>query len=283
MRQKIETIIKRWVLMLLVGVSFSSCIYDKYHTVQFSITADAVGEDGKSLPDLLIDSKRIYFFVNDRYYDGLVPGADGSYQVSFSEDAQYTFVAAGSEDDGAFRFMEPVNGDYINSQYVEVVDYDNIPVLYWGSLTADGSSESVRIEMRDVRCRAHVLVRNLRQHFGSSDYNVVIGGLRKGLTYAGQGCGDMTEARRAGAFQGDADLWLSDELTALPTAPNEGITVRLQRDSGEQIAYADVDDDGNRMALTAGGDVVFVITMYDRVGISATVEPWSEVYSEFTF
>jgi hypothetical protein len=29
--------------------------------------------------------------------------------------------------------------------------------------------------------------------------------------------------------------------------------------------------------------VVFVITMYDRVGISVTVEPWSEVYSEFTF
>ena len=275
---------KYMAMMLLFAAVLSSCIYDKYHTVQFSITANAVGDDGKTLPDYLIDSKKIYFFVNERYYDGLVQGPDGSYQVSFPEGAAYTFVAAGSEDDAAFRFMQPVDGDYIHSQYVEVMDYDNLPPLYWGSVTTtDGSTESVRVEMRDIRCRVHVLIRNLRNRFGDGQYAVFIGGLRKGLTFAGEACGDMTEVRRSGAFQGTVDQWLSDELVALPTAQGEGITVRLQRGDGELIAYADRDDDGNVMALPASGDVVFIITMYDRVGISVRVAPWSDVYSEFIF
>ena len=276
-------IIKRVSLVLLAVVPFSSCIYDKYHTVQFSITADAVGDDGKTLSDRLIDSKRIFFFVNGRYYDGLVPGSDGSYQVSFPEGAQYTFVAAGSEDSTAFRFTEPVDGDNINNQYVEVLDYDNIPAVYWGSVTSDGRSESVHVEMTDVRGRVHVLVRNLRNRFGDGIYNVIIGGLRKGLTYSGEACGNMVERKRNGAFQSGADLWLSEELITLPTAPNEGITIRLQRDNGEQIGYFEVDDEGNQMLVNKGVDVVFVISLLDRVGFSITVAPWSDVFSEFIF
>ncbi len=89
------------------------------------------------------------------------------------------------------------------------------------------------------------------------------------------------EVCRNGAFQGEADKWLSQELISLPTAPNEGINIRIQRGDGELIAYADVDDDGNKMSLNPGDDVVFIITLHDRLGVSVKVAPWSDVYSDF--
>ena len=84
MRHIITAVFKRAALMLLTVVSLSSCIYDKYNTVQFNIYADAIGTDGKVLPDYLIENKHIYFFVNERYFDRLVPDADGGYNVTFS-------------------------------------------------------------------------------------------------------------------------------------------------------------------------------------------------------
>ena len=275
--------IKQASLVLLSAMAMTSCIYDHYHTVQFNIYADAVDDDGHVLPEDLTESKRIYFFVNERYFDGLVPGQDGNYFLSFPEGSVYTFVGAASEDDEAFRFMTPVDGDYIHSQYLEVLDYGNIPPVYWGSVSTDGADENIRIEMRDIRCRSHVIIKNMRNRYGQSNYSVFIGGLRKGLTFDGQACGDIAEVTRNGAFQGDADLWLSDELISLPTAPNEGINVRIQKGDGELIAYAEVDDDGNVMALHPGDDVVFIITLNDRLGLSVKVAPWTDVYSEFNF
>ena len=281
MRHIITAVFKRAALMLLTVVSLSSCIYDKYNTVQFNIYADAIGTDGKVLPDYLIENKHIYFFVNERYFDRLVPDADGGYNVSFPEGSVYTFVAAASEDSTAFRFNTPIDGDHIHTWYCEVLDYSNIPPIYWGTVSTDNSNDAVRIQMRDIRCRSHVLIQNMRNRYGDSNYSVVIGGLRRSLTFDGEACGDIVEVFRNGAFQGEADKWLSEELISLPTAPNEGINIRIQRGDGELIAYADVDDDGNKMSLNPGDDVVFIITLHDRLGVSVTVAPWSDVYSDF--
>lgn len=270
-------------MILLLTAVLSSCIYDKYHTVQFNVYADAVGDDGNTVPDYLVDGKRVYFFVNDRYFDGLVPGENGSYNVSFPEGSVYTFVGAAAEDESAFRFNTPYDGENIHNVYAEVLDYANIPPLYWGSVSTTGGEEGIHIEMRDIRCRSHILIKNMRNRYGESNYSVVIGGLRKAISYDGEACGDMAEVHRQGAFQGAVDQWLSNELISLPTAPNEGINVRIQRGDGELIAYADIDDDGNVMALPAGGDVVFIITLNDRLGLSVKVAQWSDVYSEFNF
>lgn len=283
MKHRVTERIWRTALMLTLAVSLSSCIYDHYHTVQFNIYADAVGSDGKTVPDFLIDSKRIYFFVNERYFDRLVPGADGGYNVSFPEGSVYTFVGAATQDSTALRFNTPVDGDHIHSWYAEVLDYNNIPPLYWGSVSTGDSEEAIHIQMKDIRCRSHVLIQNMRNRYGDSQYSIIIGGLRKALTFDGEACGDIVEMHRQGAFQGTADKWLSEELISLPTAPNEGITIRIQRGDGELIAYADVDDDGNIMALKPGDDVVFIITLHDRLGVSIKVAPWSDVYSEFNF
>lgn len=278
--QRIIKILKSTVVFSVLVVSMSSCIYDHYNTVQFNIHVHAVDNSGNQLSDNTLQGQHLYFFVNERYSAELYPDANGNYFSSFPEGTVVQFVSVASEDSTAFRFNPPVTGDHIHNWYAEVLDYNNIPPLYYGSTILGESSDDVSIVMKDIRCRFRVLVRNLKNRLGDGDYNVVIGGLRRAITYEGEGCGDIVEKQGLGSMQSSGD-WLSNEIISLPTAIGEGITIRLYRDS-EVAAFANLDDEGEIMSLYAGDDKVFIITLYDHARISVHVAPWSEINQDFT-
>ena len=271
--------LKAVAALLLLMMCASSCIYDHYHTMQFNIHIHAVDDNGKQLPDYAIQGQHLYFFLDERYSAELYPDANGNYFSSFPEGTVVQFVSVASEDSTAFRFNTPVTGDHIHEWYAEVLDYNYIPPLYYGSTILQEGSDNVQIVMKDIRCRFRVLVRNLRNRMGDGVYFTGIGGLRKAITYEGEGCGDLVDCTMGGAMQSDGS-WLSNEQISLPTAPNEGVTVRLYRE-GEVVFYSDVDDDGNLMQLHAGDDVCFVVTMWDKAVVSIRIVPWSEVYQSF--
>ena len=140
-------------------------------------------------------------------------------------------------------------------------------------------ADNLQIVMKDIRCRFRVLIRNLRNRLGEGNYFAGVGGLRKAITYEGEGCGDLVDCSVNGAMLDDGN-WLSNEQIALPTAPNEGVAIRLYQE-GEVVFYADVDDEGNLMQLHAGDNVCFVVTMWDKVNATVKVVPWSEILQSF--
>ena len=271
--------LKTVAALLLLMVCASSCIYDHYHTTQFNIHIHAVDDNGKRLPDYAIQGQHLYFFIDERYSAELYPDANGNYFSSFPEGTVVQFVSVASEDSTAFRFNTPVTGDHIHEWYAEVLDYNYIPPLYYGSTILQEGSDNVQIVMKDIRCRFRVLVRNLKNKMGDGSYKIGVSGLRKAITYEGQGCGDLIDCMLIGAMQGDGN-WISETKTVLPTAPNEGISIRLYQNDNV-VFYSDVDDEGNLMQLHAGDDVCFVVTLWDKAAISIRVVPWSEVYQSF--
>lgn len=271
--------LKTLVGAVLLTMGMSSCIYDKYNTAQFNISIKAVDNDGKTVPYYEIQGQHLYFFLNDRYAGEMTPDPQGFYYNSLASGNEIKFVAVGSEDSTAFRIYPPVEGDHIHNQYVEVIDYENIPPLYYGIAKMTEGDDNLQIEMRDLRSRSCVLVNNMLHKFGNDGaYTVVYSGLRKGITYEGVTCGDMVEARSGTAREDDS--WLSKELISLPTAPNESLRLTLYHND-TQVAFAEVDDDGNPLVLNPGDNVCFIITLYDYVGISVKVVPWDEIPIDF--
>ncbi len=272
--------LKATVVAVMLTVGMTSCIYDCYNTAQFNITVKATDSDGKIVPPYAIQGQHLYFFVNDRYKDELTSDVAGYYYTSLAQGNDIKFVGVGSEDSTAFRIYPPVEGDHIHNQYVEIIDYENIPPLYHGLVHMTEGSDNLQIEMKDIRCRAHVLVNNMYHKYGDGTYTVTISGLRKGITYEGVTCGDMIEVKRNGAVMADGS-WLSDELISLPTAPGENLRFTLHF-NGIQIFYTEQDVDGQLMTLNAGDDVCFVITLWDMTRATVTVVPWEEIPAIFS-
>ena len=267
------------IVLALMSLLLSSCCCDDKDSEHFNVCVEIIASDDNPLPDNLIDSKWLYTFVNRRFFNSPVPDVSGEYNISFPSGDIFTFIG-GISDETAFRFNNPVKGEDIQNWYAEVIDYDNIPPFYYGSVTTSKGTDHIMVQLYDIRCRSHVLIRNMHSRYGAGDYQVFIGGLRRTITFEGVICGDMVERRLDGVFQENSDHWLSKELISLPTAPGEGVNVRIQRGDGETIVYRDVDDDGNKMALHSGDDVVFMITFGEHVSIR--VAPWTEVYSDLS-
>ena len=267
------------VVLVLVSLLLSSCCCNDDDCEQFNVCVKVIASDDKPIAESLTDSKWLYAFVDGRYFNSPAPDVNGEYNISFPSGGIFTFVG-GIADETAFRFNNPVKGEDIQNWYAEVIDYNNIPPFYYGSVTTSKGDDHVMVQMHDIRCRSHVLVRNMHSRYGAGDYQVFIGGLRQTITFEGVVCGDTLERHLDGDFQENSDHWLSKELISLPTAPGEGVNVRIQRDDGETIISRDVDDDGNLMALHSGDDVVFVITFGEHVSIR--VAPWTEVYSDLS-
>lgn len=272
--------LKTLVGAMLLTMGMSSCIYDHYHTAQFNISVKATDNDGKTVPYYEIQGQHLYFFLNDRYTGEMTPDPQGFYYNSLASGNDIKFVAVGSEDSTAFRIYPPVEGDHIHNMYAEVIDYENIPPLYYGIARMTEGDDNLVIEMKDLRCRSCVLVYNMAHKFGGDGaYTVTYHGLRKGITYEGVTCGDMVEMRRGGELRAD-NSWLSKELVSLPTAPDESLRLTLWHND-TQVAYAEVDDDGNPMVLNPGDNVCFIITLYDYAGVSVKVVPWDEIPTNF--
>ena len=268
--------LKAFVGAVLLTMSMTSCIYDKYNTAQFNISVTATDNDGKTVSPYAMQGQHLYFFLNDRYVDELSSDVAGYYHTSMGLGNEIKFVSVGSEDETAFRIYPPVAGDHIHNQYVEVVDYENIPPLYHGVVQMVEGSDNLVIEMKDLRCRSCVLVYNMINKYGADGvYKVTYHGLRKGITYEGVTCGDMVEVSRNGNIREDKS-WLSNELISLPTAPEESLTFTLWHDN-VPVAVAEVDDEGNPMVLNARDEKCFIITLYDHAQISVKVVPWEEI------
>ena len=272
--------LKATVVAVMLTMGMTSCIYDCYNTAQFNITVKATDSDGKIVPPYAIQGQHLYFFVNDRYKDELTSDVAGYYYTSLAQGNDIKFVGVGSEDSTAFRIYPPVEGDHIHNQYVEIIDYENIPPLYYGLVNMTEGSDNLQIEMTDIRCRSCVLVYNMIHKFGTDGaYSVTYHGLRKGITYEGTACGDMVEIKRNGEIRQD-ESWLSRELISLPTSPDENLRFSLWHNN-VQVAYAEVDDDGNPMRLEPGDEKCFIITLYDYANISVKVVPWDEIPIDF--
>lgn len=274
--------IKKLVTILVpiqVSLLLPSCVFDNYERERYDAFAEIIVSDDDSLSSNLKKNTKLYVFVNGLYDDNLITVGKGDYNLSYPSETSFTFVGIVT-DSIAFRFQTPNKGEDIQNRFVEVIDYNNFPPLYYGSVTTTKISDEIMLQMNDIRSCSHVLIRNMRSYNRAEDFQVFIGGLRQAITYEGIVCGELVEKHLEGGFLETGDYWLSDKLISLPTATGEGVIVRIQRNNGEVITSRNVDDDGNIMALHPGDDVVFVITFGEHISIQ--VVPWTEVYSDLS-
>ena len=77
---------------VLLTMSMTSCIYDKYDTAQFNISVTATDNDGKKVSPYAMQGQHLYFFLNDRYVDELTADMAGYYHTSMGLGNEIKFV-----------------------------------------------------------------------------------------------------------------------------------------------------------------------------------------------